>query len=380
MGKSEAGLISIATRGGALRKFILHLAIVLLVLRSIQGDVFFLLSGSILGCTLFLIGVLKGEKTTTPSFVALLVFLVSYSFTFLNNYFSDGILFLPLVFGAYGIAWELYKNNLNVGFSIFLFYASATMYLLLYFAFGYSEGEILDHSRNHVSVYFINLISLLFIALNAENIESRKMYIIPALITSVISVIAIGVSGILSSSILLLIVLLVFLRRVGPGIVISVFFGVALFSGLSIYYVELTNFVTFDRELLQKLSVSKFSSDPRYEIWGEYISSLDWLRILSGVPLSETFYGFQNLHSSYFLLHERIGLLSFIIFFVFLVSLLKVYKVSKLLFACLLSILIRGLSDTTFLSASPFDFVLFYLVLFYPYRDKFSFVAKKKHG
>jgi len=372
--KNIDSLDKTASKGINLREFILHLAILLLALRAIQGGVHFLLAGSFLGCVLLLIGALKKERTTITSFFVMFIFIVSYVFTLLNNAFSNGVLFLFLMFGAYGISWELCKRSLSLDFASFLFYASSATYLFLYFVLGYSEGEILNHSRNHVSVYFINLTILLFVALNDKNIVSPAKYIVPASITVFISIVAVGISGILSSVLLFTVIFLATLKKIRTSIAILLIFVSALFLSLIFYYSgSIGDILSLDRELLGKLRVEKFTSDPRIDIWAEYILSLDWIRFITGVPLSEVFSNHQNLHSSYFLLHERIGVFSFAVFVIFLISLVKIYKLNKFLFAGLLSILVRGLSDTTFLSASPFDFLLFYLVLFYPYKNSLVF-------
>lgn len=358
------------TKEWVFRRLVLSLAIVLLILRAAQGSTAFLLLGSLLGCGLFLIGILKKEATTLPSIIAVLIFIISYVFTYLNNFFSNGVLFLFLMFGSYGVAWEIFKNGLNVNFSRFLFYFSSALYLFFYAVLGYEAGEILDHSRNHVSVYFIGLTTLLFVALESENVKRIREYIVPSLITVLISILAIGISGIISSLLLFALVCLFALKEKGGKPLVLLGFFVISILGLFYYGFDVGNVVVLDRELLGKLSTDKFTSDVRYDIWREYILSLDGVRFLAGVPLSEVFHTHQNLHSSYFLLHQRIGLLAFVIFAIFLISLLRVYRINKLLFACLVSILLRGMSDTTFFSASAFDFALLYLVLFYPYKEK----------
>jgi hypothetical protein len=361
--------IKIKSREFLFRKYLLYTAIIFLTLKAVTGGIFFLLSGSFFGCVLLLIGVLKKESTTLPFIVVVFIFLISYILTYLNNYFSNGSLFLFLMFGSIGIAWEMCKNCLSVTFASFIFYISSFVYLFLYFIFDFSAGSILDHSRNHVSVYFINLTALLFIALNSQKVKDYKRYITPTIITVFISVLAIGISGIISS---MLLFALVFLHALKGKVTSSLFLVLTPMLLFFLYPLELTNIFSFNSELLGKLDPGKLTSeDARYEIWGEYISSLDWIRILTGVPLSETFNGHQNLHSSYFLLHSRIGFFLFFLIVIAFISLLRMFKLSKLLFFCLLSILVRGYSDTTFLSASSFDFVLFYFLLFYPYRAKY---------
>ena len=100
------------------------------------------------------------------------------------------------------------------------------------------------------------------------------------------------------------------------------------------------------------------------KVSGDYISSLDTMRLFFGINLSERFYGFGNYHNSFVLLHARIGFYMFIITLMFSYSLIKAYKVNYLLASCLLVLLFRSLTDTSILAGSPFDFVLFFLIFF----------------
>ena len=102
----------------------------------------------------------------------------------------------------------------------------------------------------------------------------------------------------------------------------------------------------------------------RYYILNEYISSMDVMRTLAGIDLSESFYGFNNYHNSFILLHARLGLFSFIIALIFLFAIIRGFKVNIILASCLFVLLLRSYSDTTILAGSVFDFVIFYLVFF----------------
>ncbi len=120
----------------------------------------------------------------------------------------------------------------------------------------------------------------------------------------------------------------------------------------------IANFPIHD-DLSSKLNLFESTTiNTRSNLWHEYIDKLDWLRFMTGINLDETFYGYKNLHSSYVLLHARMGFLAFLLVFIFLFGLFRLYKINFIMAVCYLSLLLRGMSNTTFMSGSSFDFVL----------------------
>lgn len=348
-----------------IREILLIISLSLYFLRAIYGDLFFLLMGSLFGNFILFIGLCKQEKAPVYSYL-LTIILIAGSFNSLfNNSFSSWSLFIFLMLGSFGVSWEIYKKGLNIYFIQTLFYVSCFLFIFLFFLNNYSPEGILAHSRNHVSVYFINLLTLLFIAYHVNNsiYFCKWQYLIPASFVLLICILAIGLSGIVSSSILLFIVICHFFRKI---ILYLLFLMLTLLIILYIYLflIPSDNFVF---EINNHLLNSKFLTDPRIIIWSEYIYSLNLSRTLTGTSFSEIFGGYNNIHNSFLLLHQRIGVISIFVFFLFFISLIKLIFIDILLFACLLSLFARGLSDTIFLAASPFDFILFYLIFFCPF-------------
>jgi hypothetical protein len=359
---------------------LLYSAILFFWLRSVFGFVEFLALGSFFGICIFLIKSLNiyTLNFTVASFIALLLFFIGYVILFLNNTFSFGLSFLPQVIGALGVSWSIYTKGIGKRFILLLTLFSFFLFFFGIFGLGLKEGEIFANSRNHVSVLFLNLTILFLISTRYENRLNQK-YTITFLVftTFFASIVAVGISGVLSSLILLTMILY-YQSTLKQNYIMYI--SSLLLIILAIYFWEvLIQSGYLHKELIGKIDFELLiSENMRYTIWSEYIKSIDLIRFFTGANLGEEYAGFNNLHSSYLLLHARVGFIAFIFYFFFLLSLIKLFTLDKVLFSGLLVLLIRAFSDTTFLSGSPFDFVFFYLVFFAPYRNNIVVPSLRK--
>jgi len=288
----------------------------------------------------------------------------------MNNFFSDGVLFLFFFFGSLGVAWHIALKGINHSFCWWLFYISALYFLIMVFFLGYSTNDIFAYSRNHVSVYFINATSLLYIA----SYQLKKtIELSPAVATFAISILCEGLAGIIAAGILLYLIMSFKFFRDYKHFKMIVFsfllaFILLILSNLELIITLFIQSLGIEGDLAVKLSLfvtdSSLTGNVRYEVWADYISKLDLLRFFSGVQLSETFNDFSNLHSSYFILHARIGIFSFFFIGFLIYSLIQLLTRNFLFGACLMAILIRGLTDTTFLAGSSFDYILMFFLIY----------------
>jgi hypothetical protein len=338
--------------------------------RAIYGDVEFLYLGMFFGLLVFY-GQLINKRSLPPLVIAFIVIvLMSYVVTFSNNNLDIGAIFIPLTLSHIGVAWRISTHGLSYNFSKIIFFGSLAYFFYSVVFLSLSPNEIFANSRNYISVYFLNTVSILYISIYlSRNLYLDKLrVVVPAALVFIVSVFAVGTMGIFTSFILLTLVILIFIKK-------SYFFFWLLLSILTIYYFpDWNSFISFlsefqffnqDKELLAKMDYAELMQEnTRYYIWNEYINSMDTMRFLSGINLSEHFYGFNNYHNSFILLHARIGVYMFIIVFIFVYSLIKLCKVNAVLASCLFVILLRSLSDTSILAGSAFDFILFYLVFF----------------
>ena len=346
------------------------MAICLFLVRAILGDVEFLYLGLFFGLTVFISQLLTQQKLPALAITFLMLIILSYLITFTNNGLSVGALFVPLTLAHIGVAWRISTHGLNYQFSKIIFFGSLAFFLYGVLILDLNPGHIFANSRNYISVYFLNTLSIFYISIYiSRNIDFTKLRVItPAALVFLVSVIAIGSSGIFTTFILLTLTCVSFLKR-------SHFLVLAFLLLVAISYIGnwdtfisiLSTFelLSFNPELLQKMEYRQLTQEnPRYYIWAEYINSMDVMRALAGINLSESFFGFNNYHNSFVLLHARLGIFSFIIALMFLFSIIRGFKVNVVLASCLFVLLLRSLTDTTILAGSAFDFIIFYLIFF----------------
>lgn len=349
-----------------MNRYLHHFAITFYILRAITGSDIFLIIATCVGMLLFLLQLLKSFKFEKIVFYLFVIVILSYVFTLLNNGLSVGKLFIPLFVANIAIARSILTYGISFKYAQTLFYVMV-IYFLTSNLLGTSVNDIFAYSRNHVSVFFINSAALMYIASYQRN--KNVKHFLPVMLIWVFSIMSQGIGGILSSTILLYLVYYYYFSTESNNFLLKLIFVsgfVYILFFLFGYYV--INFL-IENSILRDDLIFKLSSfddkilSPRSEIWSKYFDKLNWQRVLIGIDLNESFYGHTNLHNSYLLMHGRMGFLSFIFMFVLAYVLFRLYKFDFILFTFYTAILIRGLTDTVFMSGSSFDFVLFTLVI-----------------
>ncbi len=331
-----------------------------------------LILGGVLGWMVFLYQLVDRLRLPYVAVISLFIVLASYYFTILNNGLNQGKLFIPLYVACLGIAWRISTHGINYRFCWIIFYGSIVYFFVNIFLLDSTLYSLFAYSRNHISVYFINAAALLYIGTMTSG---RQIGLLPVILIFLVSIVSIGFGGIISCLTLLFLLTCYKYSQLLWTYKIILFFAFVTFAlGLWIIWDEIMVYVStslyFSNEMLIKLQkVSEFGG--RINVWSEYFEKLDVTRFFVGSSLSESFYGFNNLHSSYFLLHQRMGFLGIILMCLFLYALLKMYSVNFVYFSCFFVLLLRGISDTTFLAGSSFDFVFLYFCLF-------AFISLKK--
>jgi len=148
-----------------------------------------------------------------------------------------------------------------------------------------------------VSVYFINVTSLLYISCI---LSSRRIQITPVILTFIISIISIGIGGIAASTLMLLLVIYykLFDQVRGSKLLLPIIALVAV----QIFFIYWDDFATYlisnlslQGDIVGKLEIYELlSGNERYSIWGEYLDRLSFERFVTGINIGETFYGRQD--------------------------------------------------------------------------------------
>ena len=365
-----------------------HFCIFINFLFPIIGQMYTLVISGIFGALLFFylffFNIKKIPKILlTFSFIFLSGYIVSFS----NHFFDSGKLFLPFFVSQLGVAWAIFLTGLNRNFLLIIFYLSCAYFFYEIHGSSAPMDTSLDTflstgSRNHISIYFLNLVVLVGIA---NEINKEKHDFLPILLTFVVCFVSVGLGGILAS--FLLAVLYWYyvptLKNIYKyGVLLSLFILVFIFSFIALDVISmLVNLNIIENDLyLKALHFFEGNKNIRLEIWKEYFLFLDVYRLLFGVNFNETFYGYSNLHSSYLLLHARMGLVAFILLSVIIFLLFRLFLFNKAYFSFLLVLMFRGITDTSFFVGGTYDFILLYLLIFgcsqppiHSIEDKFKF-------
>lgn len=344
-----------------------HLAISCYVLKALTNTNIFLVLAAILGLLVLGVQILSRQKVTSTFIISLLIVVMSYALTFYNNGLDSGKLTIPFFLANTGIAWRIATHGINYRYFWWLFYGSVCYFMLSYFAFAISTDDILAGSRNHISVYFINLAIMLMIA---SLFAGKTPGVIPALWACGISILAVGTGGILSGCALLaLLIYHKFFRKLPTAKFLLLIVSSSVIYVMLTEWTSISEFIITGMELegdaARKLEPENlFGKNERYGIWAEYFERMTLERSIFGTYILQTYHGYGNLHNSYLLLHAKMGIFSVALIAVFLFSLVRLFLLHFVLFACLFAILLRAFTDTTIMAGSLFDYVCFYLVMF----------------
>jgi hypothetical protein len=235
-----------------------------------------------------------------------------------------------------------------------------------------AESVLTFTSWNGISMLMLVACTSLYIILSMEN---KNINLIPALFTLVISIWAIGRSGIASSFVLLLGLLFVRIRAKQKYIyilIISLFiaylFRDILFR-VAIDYVKVGNAI--DLYLAREVTPSE-----RMDIWAYYFNNLDIFRLIFGVnvhtdPWPEREYLAYNYHNSFINLHLQTGFMGLITIALIIFSLLKYYRINQVFFFLFLTVIFRWSTDLGIFFDS-FDFIPFFFIFYFLKRLSLS--------
>lgn len=296
-----------------------------------------------------------------------------------NNGLDSGLTFLPHTLAAIGMAWRIHTHGINPRFVKICFYLLIFNFFIFVLILNYNPEDIYMNSRNHISAMFINLITLLYISYRINNIH---ITIFPFILILAASLISIGAAGIFVS---LGIFFSYLLFRYTSILTKKLFLTFIVFIGfifLLIYlWPYLTNYISNNYSFQSDINIkynreflSIITSNPRMEIYQEYINYLDIKYFLFGLPLDIEFKGFANLHSSLLVLHSKAGIMIIPIILLIFNSIYRLFKVDFLLFIFIISIILRSLTDTILFSGYHYEYVFMYLV-FFAGKEKNDFKA-----
>jgi hypothetical protein len=280
---------------------------------------------------------------------------------------KEGVFVLVInIMANSGIALLLIRRKISKVVGYIPFYS-----LVLYFLwriFTYSEIIGNDYSsRNSISIVVIfSCIALYVVSITND----KKIDIFPALIALIISIWAVGRSGIIASSVML-VGLLAFMGHKNKKYYFLIIV-VSIFGYLIVDQV----FASFVNYIIPDNAINKFATDGletgRDQIWGHYFNNLNLYTIVFGSDIRVDSYmqdWYYNYHNSYIRLHSFVGLFSFVYIVLILLSSTYLYRRNRILFILFAAALIRMSTDTSNFF-TQYDFVPFYFIFIYLANSK----------
>ncbi len=333
----------------------------------IESQIVFYIGMGIAFSSIFLL--LKFQRKDKKPVVILSVL---YFLMIITNVHTNNLSFLGILFNLQyiGLALVLYKYKINPQ----IMYASFYIHVLFftYHIFAGTNPNIIYNgaSRNLISVTMLIQTVLLYISLQKK---SLKISYIPALLLFLVSLWAMGRSGIIASSALLIGIISQSFETKNRNkniaytvvIVLLVIFNIYILGFDSIFVNNLTDNIS---KSINRLTLQGMEDNARALISKEYYNELNKsiLNFFLGVPIKENsfFYYFNyNLHNSYLTIHAYYGLLGLIIvLYNILISIFSYFRLKDVLSVILfLTILLRIYTDIV---AFPgvFDPLIYYFI------------------
>ena len=354
--------------------FLVYISIIAFTLRATffdHGILTYL--GIFFGLIIFIYQIIKYPIPINIIFYIILIFFIAY-LTLINNGFSIGTIFLPHTISCVGIAWRIYNKGINHNFVLTLFYALMINYLLQVLFLDVRTGQIYSNSRNHISVLFLNLFSLIVIS---SYINNKTISLLPVLLLLIASITAVGSTGIFASLIIFGGYVINKFKNYKFSILIVCAVLLALFMNEIWSNVGLVVGKFYDPNEDMYLKLVKplpelFMDNIRFKIIIQYVESLSFYNIIFGTELDattklhslDTNHNLRNLHNSFLMLHSRGGFFSLIYLIIVLHAIVRHLKNNFFLGICLISIFVRSLGDTSLFTGGHFEYIFVYLILF----------------
>lgn len=302
-------------------------------------------------------------------YVLLLGSLAVFSmFTFvMRNFYQNAtlslyFLFMPILILAYKEKYIGYKIQL-IPLCIYL------CYVFVRIVQGVDFNFMLDgRSRNMVSLYC--LIFTIYYYIEKYRYKGTLDFL-PAFVCLFISLLAIGRSGIITATMLFVLVSYFKFRESSVSKKIK-YLSIALFSVLAFFLVFKEYIIAFVQVALFRFQDMGIESGPReamIEKYNEHITTRA-SDLFLGVPIRDHIFKLfdYNLHNSFLSLHYFTGIFSLIVFGLIIRAL--IFTKGKFFFKGLLVILLlRGLTDQIFFFNFN-DIIVFYLLFLIIGKDK----------
>ncbi len=241
---------------------------------------------------------------------------------------------------------------------VFLFWS----FIFLYYIFIGADPDETLKVVSHNGVSMMMLVSCISYYIVVRQNE-EKLYVWPAFLTLIISIWGIGRSGILSSFILFIGILLI---KYNPKRILLILVSFPVFFILMSYekFIDLSLNFSFLSGSILNILVKSEGDEPRLEIWENYFQNLDTFRLIFGAntktdPWPDGEFLAYNYHNTFINLHSQTGFMGLVTIFILILALINFYRFDKIFFILLFVLLIRWFTDIG-LYFESWDFLPFF--------------------
>ena len=282
---------------------------------------------------------------------------------------TDWRIFTPIYFmsSGFGMAMILVRGKVYSWGGYIIFYSLSFYFLILMFT-GVSGFSALKYcSHNGISTVILIACISLYVILSNEN---KKISLVPAVFTALISIWGIGRSGIISSLILLFGLFFVTFQAKAKNFFILIIFISYLiylfqeaFLGFAIDYLYAGNAI--ENYIIR---VGTLEGEARIGMWSNYFYNLDIFRFVFGVnvvedPWPDKVINEHNYHNSFIDFHSQTGLMGLITIVILIFSLFSFFRTNKVFFFLLLALILRIFTDNI-MFFGRFDFIIYFFIFY----------------
>lgn len=350
-----------------------------LYMRTGHSSSFYLISLCIVG----ILGLIKLAMDNRLCRAMILIVIVAYLLTGLINFTIIGNVNIRAIGNdmlLFGVMIMMFAYPMDYINATIFFYISIAVFIVAYFT-GIQASTLLTSSGNYVSVLIILAAAIYYISLNNSGKAFRLIHVMPSFICLLLAVWAGGRGGILSCTVLFVLLIGYYLANYVRAGGARRYVFVLIVSSVVVIYLCLysINFIDIFMSL-GKWSSRGIDNTARELIWNSYFEKMDenLLYILNGAPLNDIailqIYD-NNTHNSFIQLHANNGLIMFVLF-AFLMIKAFLYQIKNkqfLLLIILITVVIRGMTDKFIFGQYGMPIIM--LLVLEPYLDRYD---KKK--
>ena len=275
----------------------------------------------------------------------------------------SAVLQLPLLTGALfviplSVAISVYINNDVAHGNLLVPFWFLFSYVLYRLILNPDPNMVFINSRNYISFYLIVTIAPYYYSKLSKKLP---LSIIPAMLTLLLSVYSLGRSGILSSSLIVIAILLTRVKVKKYSVILYVILGVMVVKFgenqtlVQIAATDMDRFASIDSFLEAGL---------REIMWLDYLSQLSAVKVLFGLDMDEFMLAYTNghIHNSFIKFHSAAGIGALVFISVMIFKMKKHFTYNFPLFIFFTAIVIRLSTDDGALFGY-FDYVIWMIMI-----------------